>query len=372
MIYAALLMAVILVVVANVAAQRSDRPLLMVLIAGLAVTIAPQFLLVFFPPVMLLAALLVGSVAVWAYYFDREPRMYLRLSLAAVAIAFGICGTYAAISTLLLRSEFPYVSMIDRLPGHASREAPNLPDPSAERLAAFERNVESRLHARPETGRRLEQIETLREHPMRVFLRRPAFGVSWLSNLSEVSLHDGLRADPPKSQPGTRIAFTWSAATLQQPPDDGGRWTKELIGMHEEATLDFVNPCGFGYLRDRGHVAGFQEHRLSRVPDAPAPWVLQTLDLIGCDRLQQPAAYVSDRLPRMEELSPAKTRPIDEFEDLGMRSLATGEDVFLRQTAEGRRMLGAIRNGRQCQACHEGPHGALLGAFSYTLVRPPR
>jgi hypothetical protein len=150
------------------------------------------------------------------------------------------------------------------------------------------------------------------------------------------------------------------------------RWCKELTGLHEDAILDFVNPQGFGFIRDRGHVAGFQEHRLSRVPDAPVPWVLQTMDLIGCDRLETPAVYVSERLPRMEELSPQKTRPLDEFETLGMQSLASGEDLFLRQTADGRRMLGAIRNGRQCQSCHEGPRGTLLGAFSYTLVRPPR
>lgn len=372
MFYAALALALILLVAANIAARRADRPLLVVLIAGLAVTIAPQFLLVFFPPVMLLAALLVGSVAAWAYFFDREPRVFLPLSLAALGIAFGLCGLSAAITTLSLRWEFPYVSMSDRLRTPPSDETPTLSEASAERLAAFERDVESRVYARPEARRRLAQLEELREHPTRVFLARPAFGVSWLSTLSESTLRDGLREDPPRSQPGARIPFSWSASTLQRPPDDWERGCKELTALHQDTSVDFVNPAGFGFFRDRGHVAGFQEHRLSRLPDAPSPWVLQTLELVGCVQAETPTVYISDRLPRMEELRTAKTRPPDEFETLGLAALASGEDLFLRQTPDGRRMLGAIRNGKQCQSCHEGSRGQLLGAFSYTLVRPPR
>ena len=371
MFYAALLLALILIVVSNIAAQRAEKPLLVVLIAGLAVTIAPQFLLVFFPPVMLSAALLVGAVAVWMYHFDREPRVFLPLSLAAVGIAFGLCALHAAVSAAFLRSEFSYVSMADRLPARSAHEAPTLSDASSERLTAFERDVETRLYARPEARRRLEQLEYVREHPLRLFFARPAFGVAWASHLSEVTLRDGLREDPPRGQPGRRIPFSWSASTLQKPPEDAERLCKELAAIHADAAVDFVNPPGFGYFRDRTHVAGFQEHRLSRLPDAPVPWVLQTLELIGCARPETPAVYVSEKLPRMDELRTAQTRPPDEFETLGLAALQRGEDLFLRQSAEGRRMLGAVRNGRQCQSCHEGTHGELLGAFSYTLVRPP-
>jgi hypothetical protein len=372
MFYVALLLVVILLVVANLAAQRAEKPMVVVLIAGLAITIAPQFLLVFFPPVMLSAALLVGAVAVWRYYFDKEPRVFLPLSLAAVGIAFGICILHAAVSTTFLRGEFSYVSMADRLPARPASPAPTLSDASGEQLAGLERDVESRASARPEARRRLEQLEYVREHPLGVFLGRPAFCVSWWSGqLSDDTLRDGLREDAPRGQPGRRIPFTWSAATLQKPPEDAERLYKELAALHGEAVVDFVNPAGFGYFRDRTHVAGFQEHRLSRLPDAPAPWVLQTLELIGCARQESPAVYVSDKLPRMDELRTAQTRPPDEFETLGLAALQRGEDLFLRQTAEGRRMLGAIRNGRQCQSCHEGPRGELLGVFSYTLVRPP-
>lgn len=371
MLFAALALSIILLVAANVVVQRTERPLLWVLVAGLAVTIVPQFLLFFFPPVMLLAALLVGAVAVWIYYFDREPRAYLPLSLAAAAIAFTVCGLRAGYTVLSLRSEFPYVSMDERLPKRAPKEAPELSTTSAERLAVMERDVEHRGGGRPEERQRLEELAQLREHPVKVFRSRPAFGVSWLSQLSESTLRDGLREDPPKAQPGRRVPLSWSAATLQRPLDDAERHCASLANMHRDVVVDFVNPPGFGYFHDRGHVAGFQEHRLSKIPDAPDPWVLQTVELVGLVRPEKPAVYVSDRLPRMDLLRQAETRGLDEFEVLGLNALQEGEDLFVRQAIDGRRALGAIRNGRQCQSCHEDNRGQLLGAFSYTFVRPP-
>ena len=43
--------------------------------------------------------------------------------------------------------------------------------------------------------------------------------------------------------------------------------------------------------------------------------------------------------------------------------------MFVRETSEGVRMLGAIRSVEQCMKCHGGERGDLLGAFSYSLVR---
>jgi hypothetical protein len=96
---------------------------------------------------------------------------------------------------------------------------------------------------------------------------------------------------------------------------------------------------------------------------------LQRIDLIGLVVHEEPVVYVSDFLPRMDELRAAPTRPVDEFEAAGLRALERGEELFVRDQGRERRMLGAIRAVRQCVSCHECERGDLLGAFTYRLTR---
>src|SRR6185437_2554396 len=111
-----------------------------------------------------------------------------------------------------------------------------------------------------------------------------------------------------------------------------------------------------------------QPHQFSKQPAPVRRWSLKTLDLVGLVMHDEPVAYVSANLPRMDELRRAPTRPLDAFEAAGLESLRGGEDLFVRDTPDGqRRALGAIRSGKQCLSCHEGQRGELLGAFSYTL-----
>jgi hypothetical protein len=146
-------------------------------------------------------------------------------------------------------------------------------------------------------------------------------------------------------------------------------WDEDDWSMHRSGIADFAHPDNFGFIKDRQHVAGFQPHYLSKPPKSPETWSLQTLELIGLAVHEKPVAYVSENLPRMEELREAPKRPLDEFEAVGLASLRSGEDLFVRDRLEGRRMLGAIRATKQCVACHSCERGDLLGAFSYTLRR---
>jgi hypothetical protein len=41
----------------------------------------------------------------------------------------------------------------------------------------------------------------------------------------------------------------------------------------------------------------------------------------------------------------------------GMLALQRGEELFIRERGQERRMLGAIRAARQCLACHEAERG---------------
>ena len=132
--------------------------------------------------------------------------------------------------------------------------------------------------------------------------------------------------------------------------------------------FDFINFENFGYVKDRRHVAGFQSHRFSKVPEPTDGWRIETLDLVGLLLHEKPVAYVSANLPRMDELKKAPTRPLDRFETGGLKKLRGGEDLVTAEAGANLRMFGAIRSAKQCVDCHGGQRGDLLGAFSYTLV----
>jgi hypothetical protein len=82
-----------------------------------------------------------------------------------------------------------------------------------------------------------------------------------------------------------------------------------------------------------------------------------------------PAVYVTENLPRMDELRAAPTRPLSQFETRGLERLAQGETLVVSSTADVIRILGAVRASKTCLNCHDAHHGQLLGAFSYVLVR---
>jgi hypothetical protein len=140
-----------------------------------------------------------------------------------------------------------------------------------------------------------------------------------------------------------------------------------LSRLLDRAITNFASPESFGYVKDRKHVAGFEPHRFSEVPDSKEAWKVQTLDLVGLLLQPEPRVYISDKLPSMDDVRAIPTRPLDKFESVGLLTLRDGEDLWITQEGNAARMLGAIRTTNQCIACHEGSRGDLLGAFSYSL-----
>jgi hypothetical protein len=142
-----------------------------------------------------------------------------------------------------------------------------------------------------------------------------------------------------------------------------------LYRLHRDAIVDFSYSDGFGLFKDRRHVAGYEPHQFSEVPELAEQWEVQRLELVGLLLHKQPVAYVTEHLPRMEELGAAATRTLDPFETSALEKLRHGEDLLYTEVSGGMRMLGAIRSVKQCVKCHGGERGDLLGAFSYTLRR---
>jgi hypothetical protein len=142
-----------------------------------------------------------------------------------------------------------------------------------------------------------------------------------------------------------------------------------LASIFVDNIIDFVFAQGWGYFKDRRHVAGFSSHRFTREAPKAKQWRVRTLDLVSLLLHDEPVAYVSDELPAMDELRAASIRPLDKFESIGLVSLRQGEGLFISRDGDAIRMLRAIHSTKQCTACHGGERGDLLGAFSYAIVR---
>jgi hypothetical protein len=181
----------------------------------------------------------------------------------------------------------------------------------------------------------------------------------------EWGLTFGLREKALIPQPGPPTASVASPGEHGQDPR--ACQDEDLHQFHEYGVMDFVHPAGFGFIKDRRHVAGFQPHQFSESPRPPRRWALESLNLIGLLLHDEPVAYVSAYLPRMDELRGAATRPLERFEAAGLEALRRGEDLVVAEAPGALRMLGAIRSGKQCVTCHGGERGDLLGAFSYAL-----
>jgi hypothetical protein len=361
MLYLSLVLASLLLVIANLSARRPGRWPVGLIFGGLGLSFAPVCLGFFSPPVALLFLFLLVAWLVWAAA-RRRRWLFLPLSGAAAAAAFGIAGWSALEGQQEyddLREQFPFESMQARVPEPRPTLRGQLPEPAAQRLTRLEESLPN-----GRSSFRVYLLQKLHEEKVQLFINSPGFGVSRLPLPTSRRLTPVLRKETRVPQPDPRSDFLWSPGETTWKPRP---WDDDLYRVHRDGVLDFANADGFGFVKDRRHVAGFESHRFSRVPGPAEKWTVQTLDLVGLLTHEAPVAYVSAHLPRMDELREAPTRPLDGFETSGLEGLLRGEDLVLGATSEGLRMLGVIRSVRQCVQCHGGERGDLLGAFSYTL-----
>ena len=179
--------------------------------------------------------------------------------------------------------------------------------------------------------------------------------------------------EPPRSDLLSLDALAGDAVAPRGPPPPLALPSDSLTDkLHLGALVDFVNADGFGYARDREHVAGFLSHRMSSVPALPTEqWLTRRVELVSLLKHDEPMVYVSKYLPNMDQLREAPVRPLDAFEQRTLAKLRTGDDVIVESGSDRIRMLGSLRAGKQCLECHSVERGALLGAFSYELIRDP-
>jgi hypothetical protein len=327
-------------------------------LAGLAVMVCISFAM---PAVAIQAALLV-VVALISRGTRRPASAFLWLSCAATLTAYSIVAVLALPAMReydYLRGMYPFESMEARVPAPKAASGGTTFRPATlDRLSLLDERV-------PEhSSIRKYLLKTLHEDSVAQFVNSPGFGVSRSIRPSVRVLNLWLRHEPVPPQPGTRLDEMWSPGEWRPaPPADEAPLGDLLV----ESIADFVNPRGFGYIKDRRHVAGFVSHGFSRVPGPAKRWTVQTLDLVSLLLHDEPRVYVSDQLPAMADARNTPTRPLDRFERFALETLERGEDLFVSEAGDGLRMLGAVRSVKQCVKCHGGSRGDLLGAFSYTL-----
>ncbi|MBA4190887.1 MAG: hypothetical protein C0467_23105 [Planctomycetaceae bacterium] len=360
MLIASLILSGILLLAVNVAARYAENPV------GVAVGWAISTFVLFgsgmcmvvFPPVLIQAGILTVGVLV-AASFGNGVKAIRPLSILSVLIAYGIlCLSFEKDrrEQERLLTAYPMESLEERLPYQPQASAGN----SSVRLDRLESLIDD------DRSYRTHALQRLHDGTVTRFVDRAGFGVGRMVRVPGVPAETSVKPEPREDSPQQPDYFR---PTLPDPT----RWptrptSSALDGLHEKGILDFVNPRGFGYVKDRRHVAGFQSHGFTRVPDSAGEWKVASLDLVGLLRHDEPRVYVSAKLPRMDELREAPTRPLDPFETTALTALRGGADMHTTDGSDGIRFVGAIRSARQCVDCHGGDRGALLGAFSYRLV----
>jgi hypothetical protein len=328
------------------------------LIPGIPFCICPVMIMPTFAIHFLALSVVVLTIRLTAVH----PKRYaFPCTFAVTALVYGIASWKALHEYDGLRARYPFESMEDRVPEppRAERTQP-IPAATDARMVSLEQ-----MHGNSNSIRTY-QLRQIHEQTVELFVSNQGFGITRLMRPSEGNLIQREYDNRPIPQPVPRASPSDLPAGLPEPKPTANA---DVVELHERSLLNFSELRGIGYIKDRRHVAGFRPHRFAEVPDAAkAQLTVETVDLISLLRHPEPVAYVSADLPRMEELRRAPIRPLDAVESSAIKQLREGEDL-ISVDADRLRMVGSIRNLRQCVDCHGGERGDLLGAFSYTLRR---
>jgi hypothetical protein len=330
-------------------------------------------------PLLLLQGLALAVIGIACTCARARQRVFAGWAAAAsVAILF-IAGWAGARSWVGLKQRYPFESMSSRLAyeQNHSRQAglasPTPADSPRDRLTKAEEWAS--------WSRRGRALELVHASYVEQFIASPGFGVGRMIRPSAYDIEwGGKRADalyPLAPRPD--LDGTWDDSgqdtTTESEPSPPASFADSLDTLHDDARHDFLDPGGFGYFRDRDHVAGFVPHGFSKpsllTGGRHTRWLTVRVDLVSLLKHEKPMAYISEHLPNMTELRDAPVRELDAFEQRALSSLLAGEDL-VSDVHPGRvRTVGSLRATRRCLDCHDVERGTLLGAFSYEFLRDP-
>jgi len=311
----------------------------------------------FFATIVFVSLLIIGKFA--------------RLSARSMAIGswsiFSVFWIWALVAFVPLYSQYeewkkqvPMVSMSERLP----EPKPSDVEPISYSAIAQEGELLDTEFSKKKWNARNRSIQLLHTGTLAAFDRAAGFG-----SIRMIVFHPEAEYFLPDSIPPVSQPTAYNSTIVSLGDQFKGKVRPNLRQIHRESRVDFTNPQGAGYVKSRSEVAGFQSHRFSRLPNPENGWKADRIDLISLLMHDKPVAYISESLPRMEDIGNLKTRELDEFETAGLAHVRKTEELFIRGNDKSLRVIGALRSVNECQKCHGGSVGDLLGAFSYTLTK---
>jgi hypothetical protein len=357
------------------------------------------------PAAQTFVLLVIGYVCFVAHARLRTFMLASAMATAAILVAFGMLGP---IEWSALQRKYPIESMAERLsyetrahePAAAKRaDAQTSNEIAKSAIGGGFRTMEpeelDRMYGESLDSRflkrRAKTLSLIHASYVTQFVNSPGFGVergigidSAERMLSRTSAP--LRSLAGKVQPPVPMnvdeASSASSDDLLRVDEQPSRQIEAFLipqieSVHHNAQLDFANILGYGYIRDRAHVVGFQSHGMTHMPSQhnrgrdllaekqQGTWGARTVELVSLLKFDEPRVYLSNNLPQMDDLRAAETRPLDAFEAESLAALRDGATIQAGDFGNHVRMLGAVRAASQCMACHAVEHGALLGAFSY-------
>ncbi len=336
--------------------------------------------LLFLSEALVLHMTLTGLVSLACFASHATPRVArsvlttATLGSYACVIVPPIANRYLATQ---LRAEFPLESLSARLayerkPDGSSKMSANASSPLSEPIESNLRHLEGRDYEAFYRGQMLERIHS--DHQAN-FLEAMSFGYRRMVKIRVRKEAIVLPESPPiPFEVSTKDGSTVSLANRTEPssatPHPG---EVSLTNLNWASLEDFLDKGRMGYVQDREHVAGFLPHRFTKMPGPTTEpwrntWQISRLELIGILKHATPRVYISERLPRMDDLAKAPTRDTNWFEADALRRLRTKEDLVIDYELERIWMVGSLRAGSDCQKCHAVQRGELLGALSYELV----
>lgn len=360
------------------------------------------------------ARLLVASGRALPTYIDGDRRKGLNLTNEDVQHV-----------AAFLRGQYPYRSFRRRLSyeqRRSDRPSPQLSEAARARLQRQDKPSGWASRDAYNDGLRAASLAMLHSENVRQFITQEGFGIRRFSPPGPVFLT--LLEEPDATRQESLLQWSGVDGPLLQllpgePPDEllvGGKWRdirremgfndwtslrsaaldawareqnplampviEHLTELHDDYWQSFASRKRNGHVKDLDHVAGFAPHAAADRPfgfslyngeedrsKRRRVWVVRQVNLVSLLKFNEPRVYISDQLPKMEELRNGATRRLDERETDFLRELQSGEDIVIDSRLNRIRMMGAVRAARRCLDCHEAQHGELLGAFVYDIVR---
>ena len=334
-------------------------------------------------------------IAMALFLAPFRHRLHLLTLLAAFVVPFLIQTRFRAMEMertwAAKRAEHPLVQLDDRLAALRPAQSPGLSEGLASqrhpyddplRRAALDQFRDNQRKANPDQSLRHDvryrhyALEALHSNHRNHFVIAAGFGPARMFPVArDAEKYVDLPSVNPPPQPGPQLLSdesTPDGAAL--PPKEENPSPETWSDFNRLQTFAFANEAGWGWIKDEKTktVAGFQPHGFRQIATSEASnlaaWKVDRVELISLLKSETPAAYVSEKLPAMDELKEAPTRPLDAFETDAVAKLRTGDETVIKELRSAIRMVGAIRADKDCLQCHQGSAGGLLGAFSYRIV----